>query len=172
LSPRLEDSSTQTTVARIARQAREDAEVAQLNRTLAVLLDLGASYRHAHWNVRGPGFPALSALFQTFAQEVVDATDTVAERAVTLGGKAEGTLQATVARSVLRAMAVDTVTADELVPALRQRAGQVADLLRAEVARRSRDQVTRQVHLNALHAIERQLSLLSGRLLSAADPMT
>jgi DNA-binding ferritin-like protein len=93
----------------------------------------------------------------------------LAERAVTLGGMAEGTLEATTARTDLRPMPVDAVTADELVPAVRARAGHVAERLRAEVARPTDDHVTRQVQVRALHAVERQLSQLSGRLLSAAD---
>lgn len=172
VAPRASDTGvrSETTVERIAREVQEESLVWELNGDLAVLLDLGASYRHAHWNVRGPGFPTLHALFRAFADEVTDATEALAERAVTLGGRAEGTVHATTARSHLPPLPVDAVTADELVPALRERAMHVSDLLRAEVARSTYDQVTRQVQVVALHAIERQLSLLSGRLLSAADP--
>jgi starvation-inducible DNA-binding protein len=45
----------------------------------------------AHWNIKGPQFAALHPLFETFAVSLATHNDSIAERAVTLGGKAYGT---------------------------------------------------------------------------------
>lgn len=62
-----------------------------LNAVLADGLDLHAQIKVAHWNVKGPHFAAYHPLFETFAISLANFTDAVAERAVTLGGKAYGT---------------------------------------------------------------------------------
>lgn len=67
--------------------------VAMLNQHLADALDLGLQAKQAHWNVKGPSFIALHELFDKLAEEVENIVDDVAERAVALGGVAEGTLQ-------------------------------------------------------------------------------
>ena len=65
-----------------------------LNRQLADLIDLGLQAKQAHWNVKGPHFISLHALFDEVAGLLSGLTDDLAERAVMLGGIARGTLQA------------------------------------------------------------------------------
>jgi starvation-inducible DNA-binding protein len=62
-----------------------------LNARLADGLDLHSQIKVAHWNVKGPHFAALHPLFETFAVTLAGYNDAIAERAVTLGGKALGT---------------------------------------------------------------------------------
>ncbi|MEP7052200.1 MAG: DNA starvation/stationary phase protection protein Dps [Pseudomonadota bacterium] len=62
-----------------------------LNARLADGLDLHSQIKVAHWNVKGPQFAALHPLFETFALSLANFNDTIAERAVTLGGRAFGT---------------------------------------------------------------------------------
>jgi starvation-inducible DNA-binding protein len=62
-----------------------------LNARLADGLDLHSQIKVAHWNIKGPQFAALHPLFETFAVGLAMHNDAVAERAVTLGGKAYGT---------------------------------------------------------------------------------
>lgn len=72
----------------------EDARariIASLNDRLADGLDLHMQIKVAHWNVKGPHFAALHALFETMAIGLAAHNDAVAERAVTLGGRAYGT---------------------------------------------------------------------------------
>ncbi len=66
------------------------ALIATLNDRLADGLDLHSAIKTAHWNVRGPQFPALHPLFEQFATQLANHTDAIAERAVTLGGLAAG----------------------------------------------------------------------------------
>jgi starvation-inducible DNA-binding protein len=72
----------------------EDARrtlVDTLNAVLADGLDLHGQIKVAHWNIKGPQFAALHPLFETFAVGLAVHTDGIAERAVTLGGRALGT---------------------------------------------------------------------------------
>ena len=62
-----------------------------LNARLADGLDLHSQIKVAHWNIKGPQFAALHPLFETFAVSLATHNDTIAERAVTLGGRAYGT---------------------------------------------------------------------------------
>lgn len=74
------------------------AMVALLNARLADALDLYTHAKQAHWNVKGPNFVALHGLFDDVSGHSLDWADTLAERAVALGGQALGTA-ATVAKT-------------------------------------------------------------------------
>jgi starvation-inducible DNA-binding protein len=80
------------TPSRLPEPAR--AKIADaLNAVLADGLDLHASVKVAHWNLKGPQFPALHALFERIAVDLATHNDDVAERAVTLGARAYGTVR-------------------------------------------------------------------------------
>jgi starvation-inducible DNA-binding protein len=64
-----------------------------LNQRLADGLDLHSQIKVAHWNIKGPQFAALHPLFETFAVGLAAFNDAMAERAVTLGGRALGTVR-------------------------------------------------------------------------------
>lgn len=64
-----------------------------LNAALADGLDLHASLKVAHWNLKGPQFPSLHPLFEEIAVGLAAQNDAVAERAVTLGARAAGTVR-------------------------------------------------------------------------------
>jgi starvation-inducible DNA-binding protein len=66
---------------------------ASLNARLADGLDLHSQIKVAHWNIKGPHFTALHPLFETFAVSLANHNDAIAERAVTLGAKAYGTVR-------------------------------------------------------------------------------
>jgi starvation-inducible DNA-binding protein len=62
-----------------------------LNARLADAIDLQTQMKHAHWNVKGPTFLQLHELFDKITEDVEDYVDDLAERAVQLGGTAQGT---------------------------------------------------------------------------------
>ena len=64
-----------------------------LNARLADGLDLHSQIKVAHWNIKGPNFAALHPLFETFAVSLANYNDIIAERAVTLGARAYGTVR-------------------------------------------------------------------------------
>src|SRR5262245_52653690 len=65
----------------------------QLNARLSDGLDLHSQIKVAHWNIKGPQFAALHPLFETFAVSLANFNDSIAERAVTLGARAYGTVR-------------------------------------------------------------------------------
>jgi starvation-inducible DNA-binding protein len=72
-----------------------------LNARLADCKDLQTQVKQAHWNVKGPHFIGLHELFDKINEGVEDYVDGLAERAVQLGGVAEGTARAVAKRSSL-----------------------------------------------------------------------
>jgi starvation-inducible DNA-binding protein len=72
-----------------------------LNARLADAIDLRTQLKVAHWNVKGPQFIALHKLFDEIVDDVDEYVDLVAERAVQLGGIADGTARQAAERSSL-----------------------------------------------------------------------
>jgi starvation-inducible DNA-binding protein len=72
-----------------------------LNARLADCKDLQTQVKQAHWNVKGPNFISLHLLFDKVNDAVEDYVDEIAERAVQLGGVAEGTARMVAKRSSL-----------------------------------------------------------------------
>jgi starvation-inducible DNA-binding protein len=72
-----------------------------LNARLADCKDLQTQTKQAHWNVKGPSFIALHKLFDEINDAVEDYVDDIAERAVQLGGVAEGTARMVAKRTSL-----------------------------------------------------------------------
>lgn len=98
------------------------AEIARvLNERLAEGLDLHSQIKLAHWNVRGPQFPALHPLFEQFAIQLALHNDATAERAVTLGGIAIGTARQVAKLSRLPEYPTDTTRDLDHVRALVER---------------------------------------------------
>src|ERR1700738_4451867 len=73
-------------------ESNRQALIALLNARLADSVDLYSQIKWAHWNVKGSDFIQLHELFDSVAGHVEDHVDTIAERAVALGGVAKGTL--------------------------------------------------------------------------------
>lgn len=72
---------------------------AALNASLADLLDFQLQLKLAHWNVRGPHFAPLHALFEEAHGQVAELADDVAERVATLGERAIGSVREVAAAS-------------------------------------------------------------------------
>src|SRR6266545_7846738 len=89
-----------------------------LNNRLAEAIDLQTQTKQAHWNVKGPEFIALHKLFDEVNEDVEDYVDTIAERAVQLGGQVEGTARAVAAHSSLPEYPLTITTGREHVNAL------------------------------------------------------
>jgi len=98
------------------------AELAKtLNARLADGLDLHSQIKVAHWNIKGPQFASLHPLFETFAVSLAIHNDTIAERAVTLGGKAYGTARHVAKESKLAEYPQETTRDLEHVKLLAER---------------------------------------------------
>ena len=107
-------------------ESRRVAIVALLNQQLADIVDLGLQAKQAHWNVKGPQFAALHALFDEVAGSLAELADEVAERAVVLGGLAQGTLQVLASQSRLAPYPTDALAENEHLRALSSAIARVA----------------------------------------------
>ena len=118
--------------------------VSVLNQVLANAISVKLSAKQAHWNVKGPNFIALHQLFDQAATEIDGYADTLAERAVQLGGIAEGTLQQVAAHSKQAIYPGDVTDSKKHVVALAVAVTELADSNRAAIdtASKHNDAVT------------------------------
>src|SRR6185503_10800996 len=84
----------------IPKEARVEL-IALMGQRLADVIDLQLQLKQAHWNVKGPHFIGLHELFDKIGEEIETYVDEIAERAMQLGGIAQGTVRVAAARSRL-----------------------------------------------------------------------
>ncbi len=105
-----------------------------LNSRLADGIDLYLQVKQAHWNVKGPSFIALHELFDEVATTVQDAADDIAERAVQLGGTAQGTLAVVAKDTSLKPYPTDISKGSDHVEALSSALAAFGKQVRAAIA--------------------------------------
>lgn len=129
---------------KLKTQTQLSPMIALLNQSLAGAIDLKLQAKQAHWNVKGETFIALHELFDKIATQADDYADMIAERAVQLGGIAQGTLQTVARDTKLAVYPVDMQDSQRHVKALGAAIGAVADDTRAaaDSADESGDAVT------------------------------
>ncbi|MBY0334431.1 MAG: DNA starvation/stationary phase protection protein Dps [Acetobacteraceae bacterium] len=111
----------------------KQVSIGVLQACLVDAVDLYNGTRQAHWNVKGPHFGSLHALFETFYTELAADADEIAERIVQLGGIANGTTQVLAAGTRLPAYPTALQGGMDHVRALTERYAQVAKSLRLSI---------------------------------------
>jgi starvation-inducible DNA-binding protein len=106
-----------------------------LNQRLADCIDLQTQCKQAHWNVKGPTFIALHKLFDEVNEDVEEYVDLIAERAVQLGGVADGTARVVAKRSSLPEYSVKSGDGRAHVEALSAVLSAFGKVVRAEIDR-------------------------------------
>ena len=109
------------------------AMIVLLNARLADALDLRNALKQAHWNVKGPSFIALHELFDQISTRVAVYVDDLAERAVTLGGVAVGTVQEAAKATSLAPYPVNITAEKDHVAAVADRLAVFGKLARAAI---------------------------------------
>jgi len=104
-----------------------------LNHLLTNTIDFKLSVKQAHWNVKGENFIALHELFDKVSKQVDEYADMLAERAVQLGGTAQGTLESIADQSVLPAYPVYIHESSEHVRELSASISMLADAHRQAI---------------------------------------
>ncbi len=104
-----------------------------LNSNLANLIDLSMDSKQCHWNLQGTGFIGVHQLLDDTYERLTEAYDTVAERIVILGGKANGISKRVVEDSVLETYPTDITEVDQHVRELTNRYKKIAEELRKAI---------------------------------------
>ena len=107
--------------------------IALLNQLLANTIDFKLSAKQAHWNVRGENFISLHKLFDEVSSTAEGYADMLAERAVQLGGTAQGSLQIVAEQSSLPGYPVDIHEVYDHVRTLSSYIGLLADAHRQAI---------------------------------------
>jgi len=104
-----------------------------LNARLAEAIDLALLTKQAHWNIKGPHFIAIHEMLDGFRAEIDVHVDTIAERAVQLGGTAVGTTQAVAEATSLKPYPIDIYKTKDHLAALIDRYAVAANNARAAI---------------------------------------
>ncbi len=104
-----------------------------LNARLADAIDLALATKQAHWNVKGPQFIAIHEMLDGFRVTLDGHVDTIAERAVQLGGQALGTVQAVAEKTALTPYPVEISRTKDHLAALIERYGATANAVRKAI---------------------------------------
>lgn len=137
--------------------------VALLNQTLADTLDLAYQTKQAHWNVKGYNFYGLHLLFDSLHSQLATYVDDFAERAVTIGGQALGTIRAAGAASQLEEYPLDAMDSRIHVDALVERFGEYTSRVRQAIRKAEKlgDQDTADLYTSVSRAMDKALWMLS-----------
>jgi len=104
-----------------------------LNARLADSIDLALITKQAHWNVKGPAFIGVHEMLDKFRKELDTHVDVIAERAVQLGGTADGTSQTVANSTPLKPYPTDIHKTKDHLAALIERYAAAAKLARQAI---------------------------------------
>ncbi len=104
-----------------------------LNANLASLIDLSMDTKQCHWNLQGTGFIGVHELLDDTYDRLTEAFDTVAERIVILGGRANGISKRVVEDSILETYPTDITDVEQHVRELTDRYKKIAATLREAI---------------------------------------
>lgn len=109
--------------------------VAMLNQSLADTLDLAYQTKQAHWNVKGQNFYSLHLLFDGLFDQLAAYVDDFAERVVSMGGQALGTIRSAASSSNLSEYPLEALGSKIHVDSLVDRYGEYTGRMRKAIRR-------------------------------------
>jgi starvation-inducible DNA-binding protein len=134
------------------------AEVVDLlNANLVNTISLTLAVKQAHWNLKGPGFIGVHELLDDVAERLREAADTMAERAVILGGHAKGTVEFAAEKATLDAYPLEESDIGAHVKELKARFMELGHALREaiEVAEKAGDADTADLFTEVSRAVDK-----------------
>ena len=136
------------------------------NARLADAIDLQTQTKQAHWNVKGPDFIALHKLFDEVNDDVEEYVDLLAERAVQLGGVADGTARSVAKRSTLPEYPLKGGTGRQHVEALSTALASFGKVVRTAIAESDRldDADTNDIFVEISRGVDKWLWMVEAHL--------
>jgi starvation-inducible DNA-binding protein len=137
-----------------------------LNAQLADIFDLFSQTKQAHWNVKGPDFYQLHELYDELAETLLAHVDTIAERAVQLGGAATGTARMAAGATRIEEFSDGPVGSMESVRMLVDRYADVAKTTREAIdtAEEAKDMDTSDMFIDVSRDLDNALWFLEAHL--------
>jgi starvation-inducible DNA-binding protein len=137
-----------------------------LNARLADGIDLALITKQAHWNLKGPQFIGIHEMLDGFRTAQDDWNDTMAERAVQLGGTALGTTQVVAGATKLEAYPTDVYKIADHLAALIDRYATYANALHENIdqADDAGDADTADIFTEVSRGIDKQLWFLEAHV--------
>lgn len=150
-------------------EATRGKVIALLEPALAEALDLGLTLKHAHWNVKGANFIALHKLFDEIYEELEELTDSLAERIVMLGGRADGGAQFISTQSTLPDFPSGLTRGEDFAEAVASSLAAAARGMRAGIDAASElgDQATADLFTEVVRFLDKQLWFVEAHLQEA-----
>ncbi len=146
------------------KKDRRDEIVGGLNASLGSLVDLALSSKQAHWNIKGPNFQGLHALFDEIAAGVRDHSDEVAERVRALGGISRGTLEDVKTATSLPKFPATETNWQELAKVMHARLVAVSEELRGRADGMEDDLVTQDLYIGIMGALDKWAWMVEAHL--------
>ena len=137
-----------------------------LNTQLADTFDLFSQTKQAHWNVKGMQFHQLHELYDEIAATLLEYIDVIAERAVTLGGSATGTVRMAARASRLNDFSDTAIGSKASVSALVDRFAMLAESTRKAIdtAEKAGDIDTTDLFTDVSRGLDKSLWFLEAHL--------
>lgn len=130
----------------------------------AIALDL--QIKQAHWNVKGRDFYQLHKLFDDMHNVIEEFVDTIAERIIALGEKADGRASTVSTTTSLPEYPLDATTGEQHLEALAKSLGKFGALVRADIdtAADAGEQDTADIFTGVSREVDKQLWFVEAHL--------